>query len=300
MQTEQISIGPVRLIIGKNGAKFPFCNSLFVEAAGLIIDPSSNRAILETLYDAGKIKTVCLTHWHEDHFRYFYLLENCQYWISESDSVPLSSSQAFIKWYGIDSPEGKDLRKMIQAKMASEIRFKDRIPDRLLTDGQVIDLGSVSMEVIASPGHSPGHLSFFFREPAILFLGDYNLDEFGPWTGDPNSDIDQCIATIKRLSKIPAEMLIAGHRVRPIETGAERLWEQYLETIAQREGKILKYLTEPRTMDEILDQWIILEKPKEPINYFRLGEKAHIEKHLRRLLKTGAIIHEDGRYHSSG
>jgi len=92
-----------------------------------------------------------------------------------------------------------------------------------------------------------------------MFLRDYNLDEFGPWTGDPNSDIDQCIDTIHRLSKVTAEILITGHQVKPIKKGAERLWKRYLKTIVQRERKILKYLTEPRKLDEIIDQWIILE-----------------------------------------
>jgi len=70
MQTEQITLGPITLIKGSHGSKFPYCNSLYVEEAGLVIDPSSNRSILEALHQAGKINTVCLTHCLEDHFRW--------------------------------------------------------------------------------------------------------------------------------------------------------------------------------------------------------------------------------------
>jgi len=297
MEPEQIQIGPVSLIPGNKGAKFPYCNSLYVETAGLIIDPSSNRKVLETLYREQKIQTVCLTHWHEDHIRFFHLLDDCGFWMSEADSVPLSNPRDFIKWYGFGGPGFADLRRTLEARMASEIHFKPRIPDRLLADGDIIDLGSVSMEVIATPGHSPGHLSFFFREPSILFLGDYSLDAFGPWTGDPFADIDQCIASINRLRQVPADILIAGHRPQPITSDADKRWERYLHTITIREEEILDFLGEPRTLDEIIDQWIILKIPKQPIAYFRLGEKAHIEKHLARLIRHEAVRLEEGCYH---
>ncbi len=299
MASEQISIGPVILIPGKKGAKFPFCNSVYIEAAGLIFDPSSNKPVLEALYREGKIKTVCLSHWHEDHFRYFYLLDSCQYWVSEIDSTPLRSSQEFIKWYGFEGPGAEGLQETLAAQMKSEIHFKPRNPDRLLANGEVIDLGSVTMEVIATPGHSPGHLSFFFREPSILFLGDYNLDPFGPWTGDPYSDIDQCIESINCLRQVPAEILITGHRPQPITSGIEKRWDKYLKTISAREEKILDFLHEPRTLDDIIDQWIILEQAKEPVVYFRIAEKAHIVKHLKRLTRMGNITFADNRYHRS-
>jgi hydroxyacylglutathione hydrolase len=297
MTEAQINMGPVSLIPGQKGSKFPYCNSLYIEAAGLIIDPSSNRQLLETLHREQKIHTVCLTHWHEDHIRFLHLLGDCKFWMSETDSIPLSNHQDFIKWYGFEGPGFKELRRTLEARMVSEIHFKPRIPDKLLSDGDIIDLGSVTMEVIATPGHSPGHLSFFFPEPSILFLGDYSLDPFGPWTGDPFSDIDQCIASINRLRQVPADILIAGHRPQPITSGADKRWERYLRTITVREEEILAFLSDPRTLDEIIDQWIILKIPKKPIAYFRLGEKAHIEKHLARLIRQGAVRFEEEHYH---
>ncbi|MBU2511906.1 MBL fold metallo-hydrolase [bacterium] len=299
MTSTLTTYGSVQLITGKKHSKFPYCNSIFIEEAGLIIDPSCNGNILKELHRSGKIKNVCLTHWHEDHFRYLHLLDNCDLWVSEKDAVPLGCIEKFMEWYGIDGTEGKDLNKIIRHKMESEIHFKARVPDKLLQDGDILELGSVSIEVIASPGHSPGHLSFFFREPKILFLGDYNLDSFGPWTGDPYSDIDQCIQTIHRLRQVPAEILITGHRPTPITDDPSDYWDRYLGAIAKREKKILKFLSKPRSINTIIDQWIVLGKAKEPIEYFRFGEKAHIKKHLRRLLKQGQIAYQGGYYHCS-
>jgi len=293
MKPQPISFGPVSLIPGDKEAKFPYCNSLYIADARLIIDPSSNREILVELRRQGRIDTVCLSHWHEDHFRFLYLLDDTRFWISEMDATPLGNGREFLSWYGLDAPGTEELRRMIMAKMVTEIRYQARTPDRFLEDGDIIDLGSVSMEVIASPGHSPGHRSFYFPELSLLFLGDYNLDPFGPWTGDPFSDIDQCIATIQRLRRVPARVLLAGHRLDPIVSGAEALWDGYLDTIRLREEKLSDFLREPRTLDEIIDKWLVLGKPKEPIAYFRFGEKAHVEKHLARLLRQ-KTIHKEG------
>lgn len=44
--------------------------------------------------------------------------------------------------------------------------------ERLLQHGEIIDLGPVSLEVILTPGHAKGALSFFCREEGVLFSGD--------------------------------------------------------------------------------------------------------------------------------
>ena len=68
-----------------------------------------------------------------------------------------------------------------------------------------------SVDVIATPGHTPGHLAFFFREASLLFAGDYDLTRFGPWYGDLFSSIEQTRASIDLLQKIPAGVVMTGH-----------------------------------------------------------------------------------------
>lgn len=43
---------------------------------------------------------------------------------------------------------------------------------RPILDGDVFDLGGVTLEAITMPGHSPGCVSFLYREARILFSGD--------------------------------------------------------------------------------------------------------------------------------
>ncbi|MDW3650071.1 MAG: MBL fold metallo-hydrolase [Bacteroidia bacterium] len=45
-------------------------------------------------------------------------------------------------------------------------------PDQLVDEGEVIKVGDLELEVYFTPGHSPGHISFYHRESKNLFSGD--------------------------------------------------------------------------------------------------------------------------------
>lgn len=51
---------------------------------------------------------------------------------------------------------------------------RDRIPglDQGLKEGDTVTLGGLRAEVLAVPGHTPGHIAFWFRDEAALFCGD--------------------------------------------------------------------------------------------------------------------------------
>ena len=59
--------------------------------------------------------------------------------------------------------------------------------------------------------------------------------------------------------------------------------------IQDREERILRYLSRPRGLEEIVDRWIIYGKAREPVDFFRFAEQGMVEKHLARLLRQGRI-----------
>ena len=46
------------------------------------------------------------------------------------------------------------------------------IPTKIVTDHDVIDIGEGQIEVLHTPGHSPGHLCFWEKDKGYLFTGD--------------------------------------------------------------------------------------------------------------------------------
>lgn len=289
---EEQSFGPVRFLPGENRGRYPFCHSLYIEGAGVLIDPASSRERLIRLHAEQGVKMVWLSHWHEDHFMHLDLFDDLPLWVSPLDAPPLADLQVLLDWYGFNAEE----RPFWEPLLLEQFHFRPRRPARNLLGGETIRLGDVSVEVLATPGHTPGHLAFFFRENGVLFTGDYDLTRFGPWYGDVFSDIDQTRASLSRLQGIAARIVLTGHEKGFFERPPAELWESYGAVIAEREKKLLALLETPRTLPEIVEARIIYGKEREPKAFFDFGERVHMKKHLDHLIRRGLVIREDELY----
>ena len=59
--------------------------------------------------------------------------------------------------------------------------------------GDIIRLGDTEIKVLHTPGHTPGHLSFFIPEHRLLFTADVDLTRFGPFYGHDFANINDFI-----------------------------------------------------------------------------------------------------------
>ena len=107
-------------------------------------------------------------------------------------------------------------------------RVTPTVPNRVLEDGDVIDLGDRHFEVLHLPGHSPGSVGLWEERTRTLFSGDAIYD--GPLLDDlPDSSIADYVRTMKRLRDTPARIVHGGHEE---SFGRDRLVEladAYLE-----------------------------------------------------------------------
>jgi len=86
-------------------------------------------------------------------------------------------------------------------------------PDRELSDGQQIPVGGSTLQVIHTPGHTPGSVSFYAADLGVVFTGD-TLFQGGPGaTGRSFSDADQILASIReKLLGLPEDTVVkTGH-----------------------------------------------------------------------------------------
>jgi glyoxylase-like metal-dependent hydrolase (beta-lactamase superfamily II) len=83
-------------------------------------------------------------------------------------------------------------------------------PTRLLAEGDVVDLGNRSFELLHLPGHSPGSIGLWEKATGVLFSGDAIYD--GPLLDElPGSDIGAYVATMQRLRSLPVDIVHGGH-----------------------------------------------------------------------------------------
>ena len=102
--------------------------------------------------------------------------------------------------------------------------------DRVVRDGDVLEIGSMAWQVIATPGHTPGGLCFFLDAtegvegaPVLvsgdtLFYGTHGRTDFSE--SSPSAMRD----SLKRLAALPPETIVLPGHNTLTTIGRERFW----------------------------------------------------------------------------
>lgn len=83
-------------------------------------------------------------------------------------------------------------------------------PGRLLDDGDTIDLGGRTIQVLHTPGHSPGHLCFWEDEKGYLYSGDL-VYEGTLFANYPSTDPQSYMTSLEKIAVLPIKQLFPGH-----------------------------------------------------------------------------------------
>ncbi len=109
------------------------------------------------------------------------------------------------------------------------------VPAVELAEGGVVRFGSISLQVLHTPGHTEGSVCLLARDEGLLLAGDTLFA--GGWgrVDLPGGDRDQMVESLARLARLEdALRVLPGHGPRTT-IGRERPW---LEMVA-REGRLL-------------------------------------------------------------
>ena len=87
---------------------------------------------------------------------------------------------------------------------------------RFVHDGEKIDLGNRTLEIIATPGHTPDAVCLLDRANGLLFTGDTYYP--APiWLYRPETDLDAYVASVKRIAALTAQLkLVLGAHNIPV------------------------------------------------------------------------------------
>jgi hydroxyacylglutathione hydrolase len=102
-----------------------------------------------------------------------------------------------------------------------------------VADGEMIKGVLGGLQVIATPGHAPGHVSFWQAERRLLFAGDMALNLVGLTRALPIVTPDPALnsRSIQRAAALEPEVICFGHGTPIVERAAERL-----RALAERVG----------------------------------------------------------------
>ncbi|MCB0831588.1 MAG: MBL fold metallo-hydrolase [Solirubrobacterales bacterium] len=193
---------------------------LFKEETGkaLLVDPGDEAdRLMQPLADRGlELEAILLTHCHFDHIGavapiakatgasvYCPLIE-----------VPiLADVMAYVPWPGIGPFESYDA-------------------DHTVEGGEHLSLAGLEIDVLFTPGHSPGHVTYSIPEAGLLLSGDVLFQGSVGRVDLPGGDWDTLLESIRMLiTSFPEETQVLPGHMGVTTLGAELATNPFLTEI---------------------------------------------------------------------
>jgi hydroxyacylglutathione hydrolase len=137
-----------------------------------------------------------LTHGHFDH-------------IADHAVVTQRFPNAKVLIHKLDE---RKLEKPASQVFALPFDIPPRKADAYVEEGQELSIGSLKLNVLTTPGHSPGHVSYYFPNDDLLIGGDLIIAGSIGRTDLPDSDFGDMVKSIARVMALPGSTrLMPGH-----------------------------------------------------------------------------------------
>ncbi|MDP8924350.1 MAG: MBL fold metallo-hydrolase [Chloroflexota bacterium] len=226
------------------------------------------RQLADLQVPFGALHTIVLTHWHPDHSgqanrvreqsqAHVLLHQSDAAYLGCADLGDVARRRQLAAWlarYGF--PE-EEIVALVEAVSAPDRRAEAIRPDRVVAGGEVLALGRYRLEVLWTPGHTPGHICLYDPRQRVLLCGDHILEVVAPNVGlHPFTDGNPLPAYLDSLHDLASRdiaLTLPGHGqpiIRLADTTAELVRRQ-----RDRRAQVLSLLTAaPQSAYELASQ----------------------------------------------
>lgn len=111
-------------------------------------------------------------------------------------------------------------------------RLRARQVERKLKEGDKVMAGGKELEVIHTPGHTPGSICLYDRKTKTLFSGDTVFADGVGRTDTPGGDHVALQESLNKLARLDVERIMPGHG-KPVDSGGKKLIAQFAKAGVQ-------------------------------------------------------------------
>ena len=186
----------------------------------LMIDPGDDApTLLGAIERLGlKLDAILLTHTHFDHVGAVAPVAKttgADVWVPEIEKPVLADIMSYVPWPGFGPFESWDA-------------------EHTLSGGEKLDLAGFEIDVLFTPGHSPGHVTYSIPDEQAVFSGDVLFQGSVGRTDLPGGDWPTLLESIRSLvDSLPEETTVYPGHMGITSLGAERATNPFLAELAR-------------------------------------------------------------------
>jgi glyoxylase-like metal-dependent hydrolase (beta-lactamase superfamily II) len=223
----------IYLLDGFAYAQHPNFYLIHNDLGNIVVDAGTVKADLERAeqqlstwgISLEKVDYLFLTHSHYDHV---------------GNAARLRSRGAKVI-AGTGDAEGVELADSRTIPYAAGFQLPPCKIDRVVQDGDVIEACGFRFEVLHAPGHTNGSVIYQLRHVGkiIWFVGDVLMvdnTDYEPklgWQGGEEFDKPAYIESLKRLSTLPVDCILAGHYFPYLGDGHRLVGRAYVKALIE-------------------------------------------------------------------
>jgi hydroxyacylglutathione hydrolase len=186
----------------------------------LIVDPGDEPdKLLGAIGRLGlDLHGILLTHTHFDHVGAVAPVARAtgaQVWVPRAEAFVLADINTFVPWPGFGP-------------------FESYEAEHTLEGGERLELAGFEIDVLFTPGHSPGHVTFSIPDEQAVFSGDVLFQGSVGRTDLPGGDWNTLLESLRTLvDHLPAETTVYPGHMGITSLGAERATNPFLAELAR-------------------------------------------------------------------
>jgi hydroxyacylglutathione hydrolase len=185
----------------------------------LVVDPGeeAERILAAIEVTGASVEAILLTHCHFDHIGAVAPVAKATgapVYCPEIEVPVLADIMAFVPWEGFGPYESYDA-------------------DEVVRGGETLELAGMEIDVVFTPGHSPGHVTYAVQGEHAVFSGDVLFQGSVGRVDLPGGDGPTLLASIgKLMDAYPAETVVHPGHMGLTTLGAERATNPFLGSLS--------------------------------------------------------------------